>query len=263
MNAKDFGNGGTGVARANSSARMAGKLGLGAAALGIAAFGVAAVAGGGLASASVITVLNPNFTNINVAENTYQGTPPVTPGNDTVIPDWGSGPWQGSSGYAGSGDRNFYNTYFAFTDYTGAAIYQDVGAMQPNTSYVLSVLVQGNNPTGWGYGSSGRIALVNTAADSNTATQSSAGTLLASNSVEVADPGTTITATYSTGSVVSGDLSIELSVIAPNPTVNSGSTEAWFTNVGLTGSVVPEPAALGLLGVGGLGLLLVRRRKMA
>ena len=261
MNAKDFGNGGAGMALANSSARMVGKLGLGVAALGIAVFGVAGVPGGGVASASVITVLNPNFTNANVAENTYKGTPPVTPGSDTVIPDWGSGPWQGSSGYAGSGDRNFYNTYFAFTDYTGAAIYQDVGAMQPNTTYSLSVLVQGNNSPGWGYGSSGRIALVNTAADSNTATQSSAGTLLASNSVEVADPGTTITATYSTGSVVSGDLSIELSVIAPNPTVNSSSTEAWFTDVGLT--AVPEPAALGLLGVGGLGLLLVRRRRMA
>ncbi len=55
MNAKDFGNGGTGVARANSSARMVGKLGLGAAALAAAAFVAATIGGNAVASATTVS----------------------------------------------------------------------------------------------------------------------------------------------------------------------------------------------------------------
>jgi hypothetical protein len=264
MNTSIPGNGESLRAQNNSSARLVGRIGLGAASvLGMATFGMAAVASNGVAPATVITVLDPNFVNSNVANNNYKGQPNVAPGNDTVIPDWGVGPTPpANSGYAGGGDRKYFGTSYAFTDYsptTGdpTTIFQDVGALQANTSYTLSVLVAGNNSGGWGAGSSGQIALVNTAADSNTTTQVAYGTFLATNSVEVSNPGTTITATYTTGNIVAGDLTIELSVISPS----SGSTEAWFTDVGLTATPTPEPATLSLLGLGGAGLLLMGRKR--
>ena len=261
MNAKDFGNGGAGMAWANSSARMVGKLGLGAAAFVAGAFG-----GNFTARATMVTVLDPSpySAAVEAPYYTYTSTGAVVPGSDTVIPDWGVGSL-GIAGAPGPGAGLHFNwdapapsTYCDMYEGYNTVIYQDVGALLSNTTYNLSVFVL-ENSSKWGMGTTGEIALFNTVADSNTLTQSAAGSLLSSHSVVVSDPGVTLTTSYTTGASVSGDLTIELLVPMLSPTNSPSGTEAHFTNVSL--NAVPEPASLGLLGVGGLGLLLVGRKR--
>ncbi len=271
MNAQDFSDGGTGMAQPKSSARMVGKLGLGAAALGMAAFGVGVVASNGVAPATVITVANSSFTSQPLTINSYTYTKSATyyPGTNPLVSDWG----KAGGGYY-NGLQNVSGTQYAFSldvngltssidnpGSSGATFYQDVGTLAPDTTYTLSVLTGSG-----GYGGNGtaEIALVNTAADSDTSTQLPGGTTLNSTSYTVLQNGyATETVSYTTGASVSGDLSIELALMGPT-TGPSPQARVFFTNVGLTSSAVPEPASLGLLAVGGLGLLLVgRKRKLA
>jgi HpiC1 cyclase/PEP-CTERM motif len=146
------------------------------------------------------------------------------------------------------------NQYFGInegpSDPTGG-IYQDVGTLQANTTYTLTVAIGLRSDfTPGNLGSPGIISLIN--GSDNT------GTLLTSNSGIPTTPGTWLDydVSYTTGASVSGDLTVQLSV-APASTY-----QADFDNVRLDATPVPEPSTFALLG-GGLALLslIILRRK--
>jgi hypothetical protein len=108
---------------------------------------------------------------------------------------------------------------------TTGGIYQDVGALLPNTTYTLTVAIGRRNdtgPGGAGIWSPGIISLINGA--NNT------GTVLASTTGYPGTAGTwqDYTATFSTGASVSGDLTVALSVAPAN------TYQALFDDVRLT-----------------------------
>jgi hypothetical protein len=104
-----------------------------------------------------------------------------------------------------------------------AGVYQDVGALQPYTTYTLTVAIGQRGDTGPnGSWSPGIISLVNGV--DNT------GTVLATGGGLPATPNTwqNYTITYTTGASVSGDLTVELSAL------DAASIQADFNNVELT-----------------------------
>ncbi|MDA8377068.1 MAG: PEP-CTERM sorting domain-containing protein [Planctomycetia bacterium] len=203
----------------------------------------------GSASATAITVLNSNFASVSTSSFINQSTA-VNPGNDPTITSWGV-----STGNPPAGVQYYSSSVgqVCFVNGTGDVVYQDVGALEANTEYTLTADIIAN-ANGVLSGNIAQIALVNTASDSNTNTQVATGTTESSNSILNSLTLTPLTTSFATGNSVSGDLSIELS---------SGSGQVMFTNVALTSSAVPEPASLGLLAIGALGLLLLKRRRTA
>lgn len=201
--------------------------------LGVMLLGLGAVAdAGGIAAADTIKVLNPNFTSSSVAPGHYNSSRVVAPGKDKIISDWGIG---STGGYAAAGIHNNGGTpvqYVAYTDYPATVIYQDVGTLQPNRHYQLSVLVRENSGR-WGAGSTSQIALVNTQADANAKTQTYKGRLLAKARMVVRNPGVVLSTSVTIGKNVSGDLTIELSLAKRGTSAKTGS-EVQFTNVWLT-----------------------------
>ncbi len=128
-------------------------------------------------------------------------------------------------------------------------IYQDVGFLQANTTYHL-VVGAGGNPGGYGIPDTGSIALFNGT--------NSLGTLLASTPVTVTSPDFhDYMLTFTTGSVVSGDLNIAL---AANAAAN-GTGQIDFQNVRLF--IAPEPATsvLAAMAIAGCLLAAGRRRR--
>jgi hypothetical protein len=151
----------------------------------------------------------------------------------------------------------------------GNYLYQDVGALQPNTTYILMVDVAapgsgnyaGFNPAGGGSAANAEtdvLELLNNATDPQPTIGSIAviGTMLNSLSVTPTaglwTPNNTVT--YTTGASVSGDLTIML-----EQTSAGAHEQGIFDNVRLTATAVPEPASTGLLCLG--SLLALRRRK--
>ena len=66
---------------------------------------------------------------------------------------------------------------------------------------------------------------------------------------------------FDNGTAISGNLSVPSGITAVG-IGNDGTVSAGqFSNFSLTSSPVPEPATLGLVAIGGLGLLLLKRRK--
>ncbi len=229
---------------------------LGAAtALSVLAAGAGTLISNGVAPASVIPVVNYNFSSGSGAS--VGSNPPQYPGSDSFITGWGV-----SKGYTASGSATYtpigltgHDALYSESGYYNP-IYQDVGALLPNTTYTLSVDVSNAS---YGAGGTAVISLYNTAADSNTLTQVATGTQLAATTISDIGYGSNAvyTAVYTSPATVSGDLTIELVLSARNP-ANTGNTQVLFSDVGLT---TPEPAALGLLGFGGAGLLLLSRRR--
>jgi hypothetical protein len=114
-----------------------------------------------------------------------------------------------------------------------SGIYQDVGALLPNTTYTLTAAIgysQANPVSGQSTWSAGTIALLN-GTNNN-------GTVMASTNGIADSPGTwqDFSATFSTGPSVSGDLVVELAVPP------AATWQAQFDNVQLTKA--PAPAVV-------------------
>jgi hypothetical protein len=149
------------------------------------------------------------------------------------------------------------NSYLWINRFNGngtqvAGVYQEVGSLLADTTYTLSVAIgqrAGSGPDGsW---SPGIISLLN--GTDNTGLVLSTGGGLSSTPNTWED----FTTSFTTGASVSGDLTIELSVL------DAPSIQADFSNVELTATTVPEPAPVALAGLGGLALVVFRRRILA
>lgn len=186
----------------------------------------------GSVTSSIATVLSaPNF----VTVNNYSFENGTTGGGQLVIPV----SWTGfdDNNFSTVADNSYSvvdplaapaegNDFFAInegpSDPTGG-IYQDVGALLPNTAYTLTVAIGLREDFTPGVlGSPGIISLINGA--------NNAGALLASTSGVPATPDTwqDYAVNFTTGPSVSGDLTVELSV------AGASTYQANFDNVQLT-----------------------------
>ena len=196
-----------------------------------------------IGAANIVTVNNFSFEN-----GTTSG-----PGGGTLPVSWTQGNFinwcsVASGGYTTIPDgTNFFAINEGPSDPTGG-IYEDVGALLPNTTYTLTVAL-GRNPgfgPGSGLGSPGIISLIN--GTSNT------GTVLASTNgiPDTADTWQDYTVSFTTGASVSGHLTVGLSV------AGASTYQANFDNVRLTAAPIFQfgsPRVSGgnliLTGVGG------------
>jgi alpha-L-rhamnosidase len=111
-------------------------------------------------------------------------------------------------------------------------IYQDVGALEPNTTYTLTVAIGSRKDR---INSPGIISLIHGTNDAGTVLASNGGLPAAQNTWQ------DYTASFTTGASVSGDLTIALSVMGNRTTI-----QADFDNVRLTkAAVVPKAPTFG------------------
>ena len=154
--------------------------------------------------------------------------------------------YPGTTGSPGTLPGTGDGAQFAFIN-SGAAIYQDVGLLQPSTVYTLTI-ASGNRTTNDG-SSSGSISLVNGTSDT--------GTVLSS--LAITPPTGTFadfTTTFTTGASVVGDLTIVLN------STSSATAQINFDNVRLDATPAPEPTSAALL-LGSGAMLMLRRRRAA
>jgi hypothetical protein len=167
-------------------------------------------------------------------------------------------------------------------------VYQDLGAVLPNTTYTLVVAESAPSPDQY-YGSGAATTpnpppadvFVVSAYDEpaanfdpdnnfNVAVSPSAFGTATGQVVSVTNtlstPATgqamfydSTPLVFETGSVVTGDLIIDLDSVGPDLANGFASSENYFDNVGL--NAVPEPSTYMLFGLGGLALLIVGRRR--
>jgi hypothetical protein len=202
------------------------------------------------------TVNNNSFEG-NVASGSgqvAQGTPiGWTSFNQVATGDIGS-QWAGGADFTdplvapANGNQYCYvNLYNNPNPSTG--IYQDVGALQPNTDYTLTVAI-GNRADRQEL--PGIISLINGVNNTGTVLASDYGVPATQNTWQDFATG------FTTGASVSGDLTIELSV---DPTVtgdgNGGSVQAAFDNVQLTATpIILKMPTLGASAVSSGNLIL-------
>jgi hypothetical protein len=117
-----------------------------------------------------------------------------------------------------------------FNPAVSGGIYQDVGALQPNTIYTLAVAIGSRADR---VNSPGIISLINGTDDSGAVLATGGGLSAAQNTWQ------DYSVTYTTGASVSGDLTVELSV------VGAGTTQADFDNVQLMAMPVLKAPTLG------------------
>ncbi|HEY1788633.1 MAG TPA: hypothetical protein VGJ73_10780, partial [Verrucomicrobiae bacterium] len=133
-------------------------------------------------------------------------------------------------------DANQYCYINMFNPSVTGGIYQDVGALQPNVTYMLTVAMgsradRENSP--------GIISLINGVNNGGTVLASGGGLPVAQNNWQ------DYIVTFSTGSSVSGDLTVGLSVLGNGTTI-----QADFDNVRLSMTpIIPKIPALGALKV--------------
>jgi hypothetical protein len=159
----------------------------------------------------------------------------------------------GTEYYTGTGQFNVANPLAApaqgnqaiFT-HTGGMVYQDVGALLPNTLYTLTVAVGNRKDQGDGL-NGGTISLFNGIDPS--------ATLLVVSDPFSAPAGEfrNLQITFQTGDSVSGDLTIAMQQTLGNNTA--------FDNVRLDAVAVPEPSSWALIISAFLGVALLRKRQ--
>ncbi len=259
---------------------------------------------GGVAAAANITVANGSFgTPTTTSYNAiFSNSQAVSPNNDYVTPanasngfGWGavmqSANTTGNEGYWSIGNQTLANGgltggsggYAGFVNGGTNLIYQDLGAISPNTTYTLTVNVA--QPQSGDFGNNtadmATIALMDGQVVTSSASasfQTGSGTSYASfppssSDSEIASSTfapavstlTSETVSLTTGATATGDLTVILENSTPvvDSTGATIQSQVSFNNVQVTASSVPAPAT-GLLAAVGIGsvVLLGRRRKM-
>jgi hypothetical protein len=208
-----------------------------------------------LTAVPVVLMTNPSF-EVNAASGPGQLVPSVPTGwtsfNEAGRSDIGS-QWAGDN----SGNYDYTaNTPLAvpaadnqycyvnmFNPTVIGGIYQDVGALQPNTTYTLTVAIGSRNDR---INSPGIISLINGINNTGTVLTSTNGLPSLQNTWQ------NYSASYTTGNSVNGDLTVVLSVLG-----NSSTIQADFDNVRLTATpVIFNSFILGPLGILGDNLIL-------
>lgn len=192
-----------------------------------------------VSSPSIVTANNFSF-EINVANGPGTEVPSVpsdwTAFNEGGPQDIGS-QWPGGVDYtvynpmAAPADGNQYCFINMFNPSVTGGIYQDVGPLQPNTIYTLTVAIGSRADR---INSPGIISLINGANNTGTLLASGGGLPSAQNTWQ------DYAISYTTRASVSGDLTIELSVLGNGTTI-----QADFDNVRLTKAPYVAPPALG------------------
>ncbi len=286
MNAKDFGNGGAGMARANSSARMVGKLGLGAAAL------AAAVTVAGISAARAGVIYQDNFgRNGNLAGSSPAPTD-ATASTWTVLEQsvQATAPTTNGSAAVFAAGNYLQAAYLPFTPQANAA-YAFTVTVTPNTN-------TNSNWLGMGFGNiAGTAAATNTLMNNSTTeawliylynggTQSFYGggtnnqvngatgtagspdtfTITLTTPADLAT-GTAGITMYDSLDLIGSNISPRTGILTAAELANVDSiiignqyVGGTFAELELSGPI-PEPATSTLLVMGGLGLLLVGRKR--
>ncbi|HEY1789462.1 MAG TPA: hypothetical protein VGJ73_14995, partial [Verrucomicrobiae bacterium] len=181
-----------------------------------------------ISSPSIVTVNNFSF-ELNVANGPGTEVPSV-PGGWTAFNEGGpqdiGSQWPGGTDYivfnpmAPPADENQFGFVNMFNSSVIGGIYQDVGALRPNTTYTLTVAIGSRNDR---INSPGIISLIGGANNSGTVLASTSGIPATQNTWQ------DYSVAYNTGASVSGDLTVELSVLGNGTTI-----QADFDNVQLT-----------------------------
>jgi hapalindole biogenesis HpiC1 cyclase-like protein/PEP-CTERM motif-containing protein len=207
------------------------------------------LAAGPAAYATPITVPNASFETPSVG-----GTAGAFGGSDWLT--------NGAAGLLGTTYANptdGVQTAFVGTGPGSTAIYQDIGALQPNTLYTLTVDVVSRHDGGSDFPfSEGALALYQGTSHTPLGTLKAETTGFFQPAVNTAAFSESVQ--YATGASVSGDLTIALFKMdhAGDPT----GTQVLYDNVRLTGtSTVPEPGSLVLMVLGTLGFAYFARRR--
>jgi hypothetical protein len=198
-----------------------------------------------------VTVTNFSFEqNVASSAGNLVGTVPSswTAFNKAGSSDIGS-QWAGGSDYivhtplAAPAAGNQYGYINMFNPSVTGGIYQDEGALQTNEMYTLTVAIGSRYDR---VNSPGMISLLNGANNSGKVLASGGGLPATRNTWQ------DYVVTYVTGPAVSGDLTVELSVVGNGTTI-----QADFDNVRLTkAAVVATPPTLGAVGISGSNLIL-------
>jgi hypothetical protein len=173
--------------------------------------------------------------------------------SDAFVPGWGIITAQPVGIFTpGGGLTNVTGTQAAFIQGSaGNELYQDVGALQPNTTYLLTVAMAGNL-NGSLSQATGSIQLANQVGlDGPTTTLSPIVFTSATQGPALTDYSTS----FSTGPVVANDLAIVLG-FAP---VGGANPQIYYDNVRLT--TVPEPSAWVSLVLGAAAIVATTRRR--